>query len=414
MPPIAEYHSELRFALALALGFLIGLERERSGATKQSRIFAGVRTFTLVSLFGFACAWLHNLGLTAAVPVGLVAVAGMAALEYHAKQLENRVGWTTEAAVLLTYAIGVLALLGPPWVALALGIIGTLLLSEKSRIEGLVESLDNAEFLAVLKFLIVTALVLPVVPDKAFTVYAINPHKLWWIVVMVSSVGFAGYFMIKKLGMRFGWWLSGLAGGIVSSTAVSVASGRIAQRQPEQARHALQAAVLASSVMYLRILALVAFLNAAFVPVLAWRLGALSATGFAIAWLVRPRDEPVARGPVGSLQNPFEILPALLFAGLFVVLMVATKLVQAQFGGSALLGLAAVVGVVDIDPFILSLVQSNPAPERLFVSAILVAMMVNTLAKGIYFASLAASVRRPALLRFGLWAALHLPLAFLV
>ena len=131
MPP-TEFHSELRFVLALALGFLIGLERERSGVSKQSRVFAGVRTFTLISLFGFACAWLHNLGLVAAVPVGLVAIAGLAALEYVAKMRENRIGWTTEAAVLLTYAIGVLSLLAPPWVPLALGIIGTLLLSEKA------------------------------------------------------------------------------------------------------------------------------------------------------------------------------------------------------------------------------------------------------------------------------------------
>jgi uncharacterized membrane protein (DUF4010 family) len=412
MPP-TEFLSELRFALALALGFLIGLERERSGATKQSRVFAGVRTFTLISLFGFACAWLHNLGLTAAVPVGLVAIAGLAALEYYAKLRENRIGWTTEAAVLLTYAIGALALLAPPWVPLALGIIGTLLLSEKSRLEGLVESLDSAEFLAVLKFLIVTALILPVVPDRAFTQFAINPHKLWLIVVMVSSVGFAGYFMIKKLGTKFGWWLSGLAGGIVSSTAVSVAAGRIAQQQPGQAHHALQAALLASSVMYLRILVLVAFLNGAFVPALAWKLGVLCAAGFVLAWLVRPLAEPGARGPASTMQNPFEIVPALMFALLFVVLMVATKLVQAHFGDSALLGLAAVIGVVDIDPFILSLVQSNPEPQRLFVSAILVAMMVNTLAKGVYFSTLARSIRRPALGRFALWAALHLPLAFL-
>ncbi len=408
-----EYQSELRFALALALGFLIGLERERSGITQKGRVFAGVRTFTLISLFGFACGWLHNLGLGAAVPVGLAAITALAALQYFAKLRMNRTGWTTEAAVLLTFAIGALALLAPPWVPLALGIIGTLLLSEKSRLEGLVEVLDTAEFLAVLKFLIVTALVLPIVPDRAFTQFAINPHKLWWIVVMVSSVGFAGYFMIKKLGAKFGWWLSGLAGGIVSSTAVSVAAGRVAQRQPGQAHHALQAALLASSVMYLRILALIGFLNAAFLPVLIWKLGALCAVGFLLAWLVRPAAEPVEHGPVGSLQNPFEIVPALAFALLFVVLMVATKLVQGHFGDSALLGLAGVVGVVDIDPFILSLVQSNPAPARLLVSAILVAMMVNTLAKGIYFASLAGTVRRAALVRFALWAALHLPLAFL-
>ena len=405
-----EYQSELRFALALALGFLIGLERERSGITQKGRVFAGVRTFTLISLFGFACGWLHNLGLVAAVPVGLGAITALAALQYFAKLRMNRTGWTTEAAVLLTFAIGALALLAPPWVPLALGIIGTLLLSEKSRLEGLVEVLDTTEFLAVLKFLIVTALVLPIVPDQAFTRFAINPHKLWLIVVMVSSVGFAGYFMIKKLGAKFGWWLSGLAGGIVSSTAVSVAAGRVAQQQPGQAHHALQAALLASSVMYLRILALVAFLNGAFVPVLAWKLGVLCAAGLVLAWLVRPAEEPGAKGPVGSLQNPFEIVPALVFALLFVVLMVATKLVQAHFGGSALLGLAAVIGVVDIDPFILSVVR-EPTIQKILITAILMAMMSNTIAKGIYFGTQAAPVRRQAFVRYGLWALLHVPLA---
>jgi len=405
---------ELRFVLALALGFLIGLERERSGALNQSRVFAGVRTFTLVSLFGFACALMHNLGIVFVVPLGLVVIGGLAALEYVAKMRENRVGWTTEAAVLLTFAIGVLSLLAAPWVALALGIIGTLLLSEKARFEHLVEALDNTEFLAVLKFLIVTALILPIVPDQAFTRFNINPRKLWLIVVMVSAVGFAGYFLIKKLGTKFGWWLSGLAGGIVSSTAVSVAAGRAAQKQPEQAGHALQAALLASSVMYLRILALIGFLNAAFLPALLWKLALLCAIGLVLAWQVRTEAHEPARGPVNSLQNPFEILPALVFAGLFVVLMVTTRLVQDQFGQSALLALAGVVGVVDIDPFILSLVQTNAEPARLLVAAILVAMMVNTLAKGIYFSTLARTARGPALWRFALWSALHLPLAFLV
>lgn len=410
---LTDYILELRFGLALALGFLIGLERERTGLAKQGRILAGLRTFTIVSLVGFACAWLHQAGVAFAVPAGLGAVTAFGIFEYYVKQRDNRVGWTTEAALLLTYAIGALSLLAPPWVPLALGIIGTLLLSEKARFEHLVAALDANEFFAVLKFLIVTALILPIVPNREFTEFRLNPHKLWLIVVMVSSVGFAGYFLIKKLGAKFGWWLSGLAGGIVSSTAVSVAAGRVAKQQPAQAHHALQAALLASGVMYLRILALVWFINAAFVPALAWKLGALSATGLVLAWLVRPREEAVQPGAVSTLQNPFEIVPALVFAALFVVLVVATKYVQAEFGASGMLVLAAIVGTVDIDPFILSLVQANKEVVPLLVSAILVAMMVNTAAKGIYFAVQADSVRRAALVRFGAWALLHVPLAFL-
>ena len=410
MPPV-ENNFELRFALALAIGFLIGLERERAGAQAPNhRVFAGMRTFTLVSLFGFACGLLHRLGVALAAPLGVLVIGGLATVEYFAKLREGRVGWTTEAAVLLTFTIGALALLAEPWVPLALGVIGTLLLSEKSRLEHLVVSLDGAEFLAVLKFLIVTALILPIVPDRDFTEFHLNPHKIWLIVVMVSSVGFGGYFLTKKLGARYGWWLSGLAGGIVSSTAVSVAAGRAAQQQPAQASRALQAALLASSVMYLRVLALVAILNPVFVPWLAWRLPALCLVGLVLACFVRTPDDSAVSGTVGTLHNPFEIVPALVFAVLFVVLVVITKLVQAQFGDSGLLALSAIVGVADIDPFILSIVQSNGSATAMLMAAILVAMMFNTIAKGVYFGMQASAVRRAALWRFAVWALLHVPL----
>jgi uncharacterized membrane protein (DUF4010 family) len=407
-----EWTLQLRFLLALALGFLIGLERERSGSAKPGRSFAGLRTFTLVSLAGFGCAWLQDSGVAFAVPVGLVGFSALAVVAYTGKLEEGRTGWTTEAMVLLTFVTGALSLTADPWLPLSLGIIGTLLLSEKARFEHFVQALDGSEFLAVLKFLIVTALILPVLPDQPFTQFGLNPSKLWMIVVLVSSVGFAGYFLIRRFGQTSGWWLSGVAGGIVSSTALSVAAGRIVQQDPAHAQHALQAVVLASSVMYLRLLALIALISPDFALALWWKLGLLFAAGIVIAWLVRPRNGDEAGASVTTLQNPFEVLPALAFAALFVVFTVVTALVRTNFGDSGLLVLSALIGLSDITPVVLSLVN-DATMTRTLIAAILVAMMTNTMAKGIYFSALASGVRRATLMRFGIWAALHVPLIFI-
>ncbi len=401
----------LRLLVALLLGILIGLERESS--KKEFEEYAGVRTFTLLSLFGFGCAWLFQLQVTLALPLGLLAVGALTVLEYLTKRQGGHRGWTSEVAALLTYVIGALALLADVWVPMALGVIATLLLAEKAQIETYVERLEKTEFLAVVKFLLVTVIILPALPDRGYTRFALNPAHIWQIVVLVSSIGFVGYFLSKRFGKRVGLWLSGLLGGIVSSTAVTVAMGRLAQRSPEQRGSALQATLLASAVMYLRILVLVWILNPAFMPDLWWRLVLLFIVGVALAVPVRPAHAVPSEPPTSTLQNPFEIRPAVVFASLFVVLSVATTLVKNAFGEAGLLTLSALVGVTDIDPFILSLIRGSAAVSRLIVTAILLAMMSNTIVKGVYFSMLVKPVRKATLWRFGLWAALHLPLALI-
>ncbi|MCB9495656.1 MAG: MgtC/SapB family protein [Fibrobacteria bacterium] len=399
---------ELRLLVALALGLLVGLERERS--RQDSLHSAGVRTHALASLLGFGSAFLGREGLTQAPLLTLGSVTVLGAISYWTKSKEGKGGWTSELAILLTTLSGILCLQADIWIPMALSILGTIILSEKKAINQHVGLLSPNEFLGVLKFLLVTLIVLPVLPNRSFTTYELNPASTWKIVVMVSTVGFVGYFLVKKLGGRTGLWVSGLVGGIVSSTAVSVATGRIAQRSPEKAGAALQATLLASSVMYLRILALVWMISPLYGSALAWKLPFLAAVGVLLA--VTARAAATRNESMDSLQNPFEIVPALVFAGFFALFSVASSLVRTFFGVSGLLVLALVVGAVDIDPFILS-VSHAATLDPLLVSAILLAMLSNTIAKGVYFGSLAAPVRRQAFLRYGLWALLHLPLALL-
>jgi uncharacterized membrane protein (DUF4010 family) len=407
-----EWSLQLRFFLALAIAFLIGLERE-SASAKRPRVFAGVRTYSLLGVYGFGCAWMFHIGVIWAMPMGMLSVAVLVVIAYLAKLREDHIGWTSEVAALLTFIVGALSLLAEIWVPMALGIVGTFLLSEKARFEHFVENLNKAEFLAVVKFLLVTVIILPVLPNREFTEFKLNPRHIWQIVILVSAIGFAGYMLAKRFGSRVGLWLSGLLGGIVSSTAVSLAAGRIAQKSPEKTGHALQASILAGSVMYLRILVLIWIIRPSFIPFIWWKLVILSVVGFAVSVKVRSTQPATERTAVQTPQNPFEIRPALIFAVLFVVLSIITSLAKQYYGEAGVLVLAMLTGFTDIDPFILSIVNQAAEFQSMIMAAILIAMMSNTVVKGVYFGVLSRRLRWETAWRYAIWALLHLPIIFL-
>jgi len=408
-----EWTTELRFIVALALGFLVGLERESTKFEQQKLVFGGVRTHPIISMFGFGCAWLFKMGVTFMLPAGLLAVGALTSIAYIAKIRSERFGSTSEISALLTFITGALALLVDVWASMAIGVMNTILLSEKAMLESYVERLNRVEFLATMKFLLVTVIIYPVLPNQEFTKFAINPTRIWQIVILVSTIGFVGYYLEKRFGDRIGLWMSGILGGIVSSTALTIAVGRIARKSPERSKSALQASILASSVMYLRILVLIWVINVSFVPGLWWKLLVLAVIGVALSLRVSSDHATNQEGEIPALQNPFEIRPAIGFAILFVILSIVTGLVRSYLGDSGILVLSAVVGVSDIDPFILSLVQGSDGGMHVFASAIVLAMMSNTIAKGIYFAVLGSAVRRQTIWRFALWAVLHIPLIIL-
>ena len=407
-----EWTVELRFIVAFALGLLVGLERESSKNKPKKVMLGGVRTYPIISMFGFGCAWLFKIGVQAVLPLGLLSITVLAAVSYFTKVQNEQYGLTSEISALLTFVVGALAMLVDIWAAMALGVINTMLLSEKTTMEDFVEKLDRVEFLAVLKFLLVTVIVMPVLPDKGYTKFNLNPTKIWQIVIIVSTLGFVGYYLSKKFGDRLGFWLSGLVGGIVSSTAVTFAYGRLAQKKNSIAHHALQGSIVASSMMYIRLLVLIALINPKFVYSSWWWFLSLTVAGLGIS-LIRfgpiPKPGKEKEKEPEPLQNPFEIKPSVLFALLFVALTVITTLVKEYFGDSGLLTLSGVVGITDITPFILSLVNTAQNSISLITSAIIISMMSNTIVKGAYFAFLVPTQRRDTIIRFGILAAVHIP-----
>lgn len=164
---IINWTVELRFAVALGLGFLVGLQRESLRLEQGHLLLGGVRTYPLISLFGFGCAWLGRAGADFMLPLGLLAVAVLAGISYFAKTRQSEhFGITTEVAALVTFIVGALALLADVWIAMALGVVTTFLLSEKTQLEDSVKKLNQVEFLAAVKFLLVTLIILPALPDR--------------------------------------------------------------------------------------------------------------------------------------------------------------------------------------------------------------------------------------------------------
>jgi uncharacterized membrane protein (DUF4010 family) len=406
-----EWTMQLRLVVAIALGFLVGLERESSQSKHKKVLFGGIRTYPIISMFGFGCAWLFTIGEKSLLPIGLIALAALTAISYFSKFQYDQPGVTTELSALLTFIVGALAMLVDVWASMALGIINTMLLSEKARLEEFVEKLDRVEFLAVLKFLLVTLIILPVLPNKEYTQFKVNPSKVWQIVILVSTIGFVGYILSKRLGEKVGFWLSGLVSGIVSSTAVSVAYGRMTQQNSQISKNALQGVLVASSVMYLRLLVLIYIISPAIIYSLWWQMILLSGIGFAISLINFPTKKyKVSKlDESEKLQNPFEIRPAFVFALLFVALSFITGLVKESFGQSGILSLSILVGITDVSPFVLSLINSTGFTTGMITSAILIAIMSNTIMKGVYFGYFASDVRKETLIRFGTYALLHIP-----
>ena len=410
-----QWTFQLRFITALALGLLIGLERESSKTFSKSLYLGGIRTFPIISMFGFGCAWLFQLGAVIMLPAGIICITVLAAISYITKIKSDRFGATSEISALLMFVTGALALMADIWIAMALGIINTMLLSEKAELESYVEKLNRTEFTAVLKFLLVTLIILPVLPDQNYTRFDLNPSKIWWIVILVSSIGFAGYLLSKYLGDKIGLWLSGLIGGIISSTAVCIANGRLAKNDPRMTDSALSSAIVASGVMYIRIFFLIFILNPLIAYSMWWKFLLLCVVGFGISLfnkkqVVNPEtDKPDVHG----FKNPFELKPAFIFALLFVLLSIITQIVKEHTGTNGLMTLSAVVGLSDIDPFILSIIHSGKIEIHIITSAIIIAMMSNTIIKGIYFAYLVPSAQFKTFQKFGILALIHIPLLFI-
>ncbi len=373
--------------LVLFLSFLIGLEREEQKVKSEQYRFGGVRTFPLLGLLGYALCLLSdgNLLLPAA---GFAVVGAFLWLSYkHKLEGVALAGMTTELSGLLTFAIGALVSHGQYWIATTLTVVAVALLELKSALENLANRLPADEILTFAKFLLLTAVILPIVPNQTFGSFGFNPFKAWLVVAAVSAISYGSYLLQVRTQGRGGVLLAALLGGAYSSTLTTVV---LAKRAREESRpHLYSGSILvASGVMYLRFLALLAIFNRQLLHRLGLSFLLLAAAAVFGGWLwSRLRDDGSAKAAQAfQPKNPLELGAAFLFAGLFVGLLFITHLAVLYLGRAGLFALAGVMGVTDVDPFILSLAESPSLLTSISLAggAIVIAAASNNLIKGIY------------------------------
>lgn len=373
--------------LVLFLSFLIGLEREDEKVTSEQYGFGGVRTFPLLGLLGYALCLYSEENLL--LPAIGFAVVGAFLWQSYRHKLEGAAGagMTSELSGLLTYVIGALVSRGEYWVATTLTVVGVALLELKTALENLTKRVPGAEILTFAKFLLLTAVILPVVPDRTFGSSGFNPFKTWLVVAAVSAISYGSYLLQLWTQGRGGVLLAALLGGAYSSTLATVV---LAKRAREQSRPHLYSGsmLVASGVMYLRFLALLGIFSRPLLHRVGLPFLFLAVAAVLGGWLwTRIQDRGGTKAEqILAAKNPLELGAAFLFAGLFVGMLFITHWAVLYLGRAGLFSLAAVMGVTDVDPFILSLAESTSAqtPIDLTWGAIVIAAASNNFIKGIY------------------------------
>jgi uncharacterized membrane protein (DUF4010 family) len=377
-----------RLGLALAIGFVIGLERGwRERDEEEGQRTAGLRTFALTGLLGGVLGALSIGGdrsLLAAAFAILGAVLGV--FFWREGQKHEDLSATTFVAALVTFALGAFAVLGDTTIAAGAAVATLLLLANKETLHGWLARITWPELRSGLLLAAMTFIALPLLPDRTIDPWqAINPHEIWLMTILIAAVSFAGYAAVKIAGPQRGLVLAATLGGLVASTAVTLSLARLARASAAHVRMLSGAILAAGAVMLLRVLAVVALLNSplasALAPVL---LAGAVASGLIAAVLVGGHVQQSA-GQSSDLvmRNPFEISEVLRFGALLAVVMAAVTLARQAYGDGGLFGVAAMSGLADVDALTLSAARLD-VPLTVAADAILIAIAVNTLAKTAY------------------------------
>lgn len=387
LPPDA-----VKIVLVLFLSFLIGLEREEHKTAAGSYSFGGVRTFPLIGFIGYSIALLSGPQLLP-VTLGFLVVGGFLLLSYWHKLSSSQVaGVTSEMSGLTTYLVGALVYYDHLWIATALSVASLLLLELKAGLESLASRTAPQEILTFAKFLLLTAVILPTLPNQPLGRFHINPFKTWLVVVAVSAISYGSYVLQKLTRERGGVVLAALLGGAYSSTVTTVVMARRAAR--EQHPHLFAGGILiASGVMYLRLIVLLAIFNRHLLSLLALPFLVLAALAVGVGWLWSRRADANAQAVQREFEpkNPLELLAAFFFAAIFLAMLIATQLAVTYLGRAGVNSLAAIMGVTDVDPFIMGMTQAAGAltPLKVAAAAVGIAAASNNFVKGIYAYSLA-------------------------
>lgn len=399
--PIAQANvALLRLLVAALLGGLIGVERERSEDERGSRHFAGIRTFPMFGVLGAALV-LAGREVGVLVAAGFLGVAALVLVSYTRTSRDGDIGATTEVAALATYATGVLAGAGALLVAGAVGIGVAVLLAGKQRLEAFPRALTREELGAALTLAVLAAIILPVLPDARYGPWGVwNPRTLWLMVVLVCGLSFAAFVAMRLWGAERGLYVSGVLGGLVSSTATTVSFATRSTDKGASVRPLAAGAGIASLVMLVRVGILTGVANRDLLVPLAPFLGVSIAAG-ALALLLLVRNSAPTAAAEPQVANPFRLVEAIKFAALYALVLLVVEAAGRFLGAWGVVAAAVLAGLTDVDAITLSLATGDGGglAPRAVGATIAVAALSNTAAKAAYAAWLGAPAFRASLLK---------------
>jgi uncharacterized membrane protein (DUF4010 family) len=372
----------LQLAVALGLGLLVGLQRERMDSA-----IAGIRTFALITVLGTVAAQLGQVFGGWMVAVGLLAVAGLVTAGNLSRLPQGKAdpGQTTEFAAVLMYGIGAWVVVGSMTQAVVLGGVVALLLQLREPLHEFAGKIGEQDIKAIMQLVLIALVILPLLPDRAFGPYGVlNPYQVWWMVVLIVGISLLGYVAYKLFGAKAGTVVAGILGGVISSTATTVSYARRTKEDPGISRLAALVVMIASAVTFVRVMAEIAVVAhgsfLALAPPLAVMLGVAVVLSL-VAWLI---DRHAAQEPPEP-ANPAELRSALLFGVLYAAVLLALAFARDRFGTAGLYSVAALSGLTDVDALTLStarLVDGGHLAAADGWRAILLAILVNLVFKG--------------------------------
>lgn len=341
-------------AVVVFIGLLIGLEREYS-RKKEEKIFAGIRTFPLIGLFGFTSALISYITVQWLYAVFFLGFAILSTAAYYSAAVRGRRGGTSELAGFLVFILGSMVFLGYMLLPVIIAIIITSFLSLKIQLHSFVGKVSAEDIYATLKLAIITLIILPVLPNKTFGPFdVLNPVHIWYMVIFVSGLSFLGYVLIKLYGNKKGIFFTSILGGMVSSTAYTFSISKKSVNEINLSYNYAVSIISASSMMFIRALIIIAVLNTAFAKTLTLPFLIFASIGFIIYLIFYKKSTQIDDNEI-ILSNPFELKSAFIFGIIFGLTIFLTKFAQVYLGNQGVYLASSLAGLSSIDAIIISL-----------------------------------------------------------
>ncbi len=374
-----------QIGIALIIGMMIGLQREMHYQKKGEMSFAGTRTFALIALYGYLSSWMQTL-VPLFLPVAMIIFGAMVLISYFTKASK---GATTEMTAILTFVLGVMLYFSLEPYVISLAIVILFLLEIKGNIAKIEAHITAEDLSAATLFLMMTFVVLPLLPDKMVDPFEIfNPYKTWLMVVLIAGISFIGYIAIKILGNKRGVYLTGIFGGLVSSTAVSITLSKLYTIKRLFLKNFAGGMAIASTIMYLRVLLETSFFNLSLTKALAIPYLGAALIGFAFVFYLYKNEIPHKIEHAEINNNPLALSEALKLGLLFGLIFGSIGIFQSKFGDSGVYIISFLSGFTDVDAITLSLSQLalHKIDQEAAIYGIIIATTVNSLVKlGIVF-----------------------------